>query len=115
MTSVREQNRARYRAEKETTEGERLIDDTEVTQHEWTQGEVANQVGIHRTVLMRMERRGELPLPRWRRKNAKGNPYRVYNADEIENIIVVVAEKRKKRDRGRHYIEEPEVITVVKG
>src|SRR4051812_47684662 len=108
MTSTREESRARARHHRASTPAP-LVDTSEPDGHEWTQGEVAQQLSIHRTVLYRMEQRLELPKPRWRHRNAKGNPYRVYNAKEVANIKKILDEKRAKRDAGRHYVEEDQV------
>lgn len=68
----------------------RNIDDTDATDREYTLGDVAFQVGVHRVTLLRMEQTGRIPLARWRRKP---QPHRVYTAAEITVIKNVVNSK----------------------
>lgn len=81
------------------------IEETEPTGHEWTLAEAASQIGIHRVTLLRMHQREVIPKARWRRKNATGNPYRVYSAAEIASIKAFIERERADKDRERIYVD----------
>lgn len=85
---------------------DRKIDDTEAKGREYTLAEVAFRLSKHRVTLLRMEERGFLPAPRWRRKGKSGNPTRVYNDKEIDEIKRRIAEFEANRDKGRNYVED---------
>lgn len=100
MVNRRTVIRAAVAREDEPT-GTRVMDDEPTDVREFSLGEVASRLHIHRVTLLRMEQRKAIPPARWRRKPS---PHRVFNQIEIDHIKSVIDEKAAKLDAGRNYV-----------